>query len=841
MGLEEYRKKRSFSSTPEPEGKKSPAGAGYSFVIQKHSASHLHYDFRLELDGVLKSWAVPKGPSVDPAEKRLAMETEDHPVAYGSFEGIIPQGQYGGGTVLLWDRGTWTPLEDPRAGYRAGKLKFQLHGEKLEGGWSLVRLRGGKGRSRGKEDGRSWLLIKEKDDAARPSSRFDVIAERPESVVSGRDLAEIASKPEGIWDSRTGFWKPHSRVREAGTPRFVPPQLATLAAEPPLGDGWLHEIKLDGYRILASLGGGKARLFTRNGKDWTDRLEPIGAAVEGLSAREVLLDGEVVVLSPDGRTSFNGLQNIQSRKNRNDLVYFVFDLLHLDGRDLTKRPLEERKRLLRDLLGKVKKSAVRYSDHVNGEGLAVFQEACNLRLEGIVSKRRDAPYKGGRTKTWLKVKCHHEQEFVIVGFTEPEASRVGIGALLLGVHDGGELRYVGNVGTGFTHGLARTLRARLEGLETKTAGASGAPRSMGARWVKPELVAEVAFAEWTPDGKLRHPTFSGLREDKPAVEVVREEPGMPKPVVSVSAASRSEIAGVTLTHPDRVLYPEEGLTKRDVALYYERVAPWILPHLAGRPTTLVRCPEGIAKGIGRRCFYQKHVGTGLPATVTRVKIKEKSKVGEYVVVDSLPSLIVLVQLGFLELHTSNARADRLEQPDRLVFDLDPDPSLPWDRVVAAALAMRKRLSALGLASFVKTTGGKGLHVVTPIVRGPDWETCLTVSRRVVQLMEADEPHAYITTMSKEKRTGRVFLDYLRNARGATSVAAYSTRARAGAPVSVPISWDEVPGADPRRGSWTVQNLRERLTEASRDPWEGYASTRQRLTASLLRTVAARKA
>jgi bifunctional non-homologous end joining protein LigD len=370
--------------------------------------------------------------------------------------------------------------------------------------------------------------------------------------------------------------------------------------------------------------------------------------------------------------------------------------------------------------------------------------------------------------------------------------------------------------------------------------APGDPRLKGTRWVNPELVVQVAFTEWTAEGRLRHPTFVGLREDKPAAEVVREEPRMPKSVAIVSAASRNEIAGVTLTHPDRVLYPEEGLTKRDVALYYERVAPWILPHLAGRPTTLVRCPEGIGTRNRKACFYQKHVSAGLPTTVTRVKVNEKTKVGEYVVVDSLPSLIALVQLGFLELHTSNARADHLEKPDRLVFDLDPDPSLPWERVVAAALTLRKRLAALGLASFVKTTGGKGLHVVTPIVRGPDWETCVAVSRRIVQLMEAEEPESYVTTMSKKERVGRIFLDYLRNARGATSVAAYSTRASAGAPVSVPISWDEVQDADPRHGSWTVRSLQERLTQARPDPWEAYASVRQRLTASLLKALLARR-
>jgi len=863
VGLHEYHRKRNFALTPEPAGRKTPSRKGSSFVIQKHAASHLHYDFRLELDGVLLSWAVPKGPSLDPADKRLAMQTEDHPIEYGDFEGIIPKGQYGGGTVLLWDRGTWRPKEDPRAGYRKGKLSFELDGEKLQGGFKLVRTAPRGGDTSGRS---SWLLFKERDEVARPKG--DITARRPESVKSGRTMEQIAAAPEGIWDSKKGLRlvkaAPPKRLkplpRGATRPDFVLPQLATLVEKPPAGDEWLHEVKLDGYRIVAVIDRGRARLVSRNGKDWTERFKTIASRLESAGIADAVLDGEVAVLRPDGTTSFQDLQNALGSGGGANLVYFVFDLLNNGGRDLRKQPLLERKRQLAELIGPAAGGALRYSDHLEGQGDAVFAEACKSRAEGIVSKRADAPYESGRTRSWVKVKCLKEQEFVVVGFTDPQGSRAGLGALFLAVHaasgdaaeiasaksrvvdaasgDAAEiasakspatrssarpadLTYVGKVGTGFSTAVARSLRKQLDALETDTCPCQKAPRMARAHWVKPSLVAQVAFTEWTSDGKLRHPTFHGLREDKAAGAVVREEPKAVEQVENV-------FAGVTLTNPDRVLYPGEGVTKRAVASYYTTVGELVLPHLADRPTTLVRCPEG----IGKACFYQKHVGFGVPKTVRVIRIQEKTKVGEYIVVDDLKMLISLVQLGVLEVHTWNARADRLEQPDRLIFDLDPDPAVGWEGVVEAARNVRERLERLGLESFLKTTGGKGLHVVVPITRGPDWDDCVLFSRALAEAIEADEPDKYVTTMAKAKRKGKVFLDYLRNARGSTAVAAYSTRARPGAPVSVPIAWEELDEPSLRADAWTVATLGPRLASLKKDPWADYGRTRQRLTAGM---------
>jgi bifunctional non-homologous end joining protein LigD len=889
MGLREYHRKRDFAITPEPRGEEART-EGRSFCVQKHAATRLHYDFRLEMEGVLKSWAVPKGPSYDPADKRLAMHTEDHPLDYGDFEGIIPEGQYGGGTVLLWDRGTWTPLEDPHKGYRAGKLKFRLDGEKLKGGWTLVKIRGRDAR----DDEKSWLLIKETDETTRPAAKFSITEERPESVATGRDLETIAKDHDAVWESkvvespkRAGRWRPKlaatpkappagkqaAAVKSVATskavkaadvrgarkgplPRALRPQLATLVTEAPAGDGWLHELKFDGYRILARVQDGRARLISRNGNDWTGNFPSLTAALESLPVSQALIDGEVAVVLPDGTTSFQALQNALSQRDQGELVYFAFDLPHLDGYDLTRARLEDRKAALQPLLTGAG-SALRYSAHVVGSGQEFFDNACRLSLEGIVSKRRDAPYEAGRGGSWLKVKCLRRQEVVIGGFTEPSGSRTGLGALLVGVHEaGGGLRYVGKVGTGYTEKVLRDLRRRLEALEEAKSPFSPPPKGVGAaHWVKPELVAEVAFTEWTGDGKMRHPSFQGLRTDKPAREVVREQATPTEEVVAPAEAPRprrsnepppnsttrssartpargkgkveaeATVAGVRLTHPDRVLYPAQGLTKRGLAAFYESIADWILPHVVGRPLTLVRCPEGLEKD----CFFMKHSGVWAPPALRRVKIREKTKVGEYLVVDDLAGIISLVQMGILEIHTWNSLADKVEEPNRIVFDLDPGPAVPFDRVMAGARLVREALRSVGLESFVKTTGGKGLHVVVPLAPGHGWDETFGFSQLVASQIVREDPRTYTDSMPKAGRKDKILVDVLRNNRGSTSVAAYSTRARPGAPVSVPLAWEELQrGLKPDQ--YTVENLPRRLSSLKADPWARYFKLRQKIAA-----------
>jgi bifunctional non-homologous end joining protein LigD len=836
MGLREYRRKRDFKKTPEPAGQVAaePRAQRRAFVVQKHAASRLHYDFRLELEGVLKSWAIPKGPSLDPADKRLAMHVEDHPLEYGDFEGIIPKGQYGGGTVLLWDRGTWEPVGDPHKSYRAGSLKFRLHGEKLRGGFALVKI-GGRRQSR--DEGRSWLLIKERDAEAESSRSTPIVEGQPTSVASGRSIEQIAAAEDRVWNSnRDGHdaTAPPIEVpgaRRAALPKFVQPELATLVERPPEGDRWLHELKHDGYRMLARLEQRRAQLLSRNARDWTQSFPDVAAAVARLPAEQAILDGEVTVLLPDGTSSFQALQNFMSGTAGGRLAYMIFDLLYLDGRDLTGARLEDRKAALARLLASAndKAAVLRYSDHVVGSGAEFLAQACRLGLEGIVSKRRDAPYRGTRGTDWLKIKCLGQQEIVIGGYTEPEGSRVGIGALLGGVYEDGRLVYIGKIGTGFDTRTLRDLKARLTRLEQKTNPfAARPPGSARAHWVKPELVAQVKFSEWTSDGKLRQPTFQGLRSDKPATAVVRERPSKaendPKrPAPPPAAPGEPTVAGVRLTHADRVLYPRLGTTKLDLARFYESIAEWILPHLEGRPTTLVRCPEGVDKA----CFYQKHTGYWAPESLRRVKIQEKRKVGEYLIVDSLASLIGLVQIGILEIHTWNSVVDRLEQPDRVVFDLDPGPGVKWAEVIECARLIRDGLEALRLASFVKTTGGKGLHVVAPIAPGPSWDETAKFSRVVAESTARAHPRRYVARMAKSERRGKIFIDYLRNVRGATSVAAYSTRAKPEATVSVPLAWDEL---SPRITSdhFTIANLRNRLDGLKADPWAAYWKTRQKL-------------
>jgi bifunctional non-homologous end joining protein LigD len=634
--------------------------------------------------------------------------------------------------------------------------------------------------------------------------------------------------------AKKGPPSPLERRRKSQLPGFVAPQLATLVDRVPQGDDWLHEIKFDGYRILCRISNGEICLITRNRQDWTERLSFLAQAAMELPVHDALLDGEVVALNENGTTNFQLLQNSLSTHASDNLAYYVFDLLHLDGNDLRQLPLLRRKEALAEILkAKSSTSPIRYSEHWLGQGDRLYDEACRSGLEGVISKRADQPYRSGRGRDWVKTKCVQNQEFVIGGFTDPAGSRAGLGALLVGVHDErGRLVYAGKVGTGFSRQSLTELRTRLDPLVSKASPFVNPPKgaeAKGVHWVKPELIGAVSFAEWTGDNMLRHPSFQGLREDKPPVAITRERVSGTNNSTASKRNETVEVAGVKLTHADRVLYPEQGITKRELALYFEHIADWILPHVAGRPLTLVRCPEGHNK----QCFYQRHVTDSAREWIRPVPISEKGKLVNYVAVDNLQGLIALVQMGVLELHTWGSTTDRIDRPDRLIFDLDPDPEISWEPLKQAAESLRAYLSDLGLSSFVKTTGGKGLHVVVPLVPKIDWDTAKEFSRQVAQQMVRRAPDRYTATMSKAKRRGKIYIDYLRNAKTATAVAAYSTRARAGAPVSVPLRWEEL-GADSRGNHFNVRNTPERLSQVGKDPWHDYETARRAITAALIK-------
>lgn len=845
MGLQTYRQKRNFRATPEPRGKVARANKALSFVVQKHAARRLHYDFRLEIGGVLASWAIPKGPSLDPKERRLAVHVEDHPLEYGNFRGTIPKGHYGAGSVEIWDRGTWVPDGNPHTGLRQGKLKFHLNGEKLSGGWNLVRM----GRRNAEPSKDNWLLIKERDEAAANndrSSEYKTKATKKKAVRSGRveNFSSVSTKSAGRGRRRVVRVEPDlAQVEKADLPTFVRPQLATLVDAVPRGKEWLHEIKFDGYRVLCRIENRQATFLTREGNDWTDRFGSLVDAVTALPVHEALFDGEIVALREDGTSDFQLLQNSLRGDRRATIVYFVFDLLYFDGYDLRKTPLLARKEALAKIFktetAPDQESLVHYSEHWF-DGGQLFEEACRRSLEGIISKRSDQPYRSGRSRDWLKVKCLMSQEFVICAYTDPAGSRKGLGALLLAVYDDdGKLHYSGRVGTGFTSQTLKELKARLSKLASTEPALNepltGASRK-GVHWVKPQLVAEVAFTGWTTDGLLRHPSFQGLREDKPAKQIRRESAlpttkvayaGTANPAAANSAENNSQPTEVTLSHPDRVLYPEQGITKQELAEYYEKVADWILPHVSGRPLTLLRCPEGHRK----QCFYQRHVEKNVPGEIRRLRLRENGSMKQWLVIDSLPGLIALVQMGVLEIHTWGSREGSIERPDRLIFDLDPDPSLPWKTLWDAAVDLRDRLSPLGLGAFVKTTGGKGLHVVVPIEPKQNWNQVKAFAKAFAESAAHDSPDLYVATMSKSRRAGKIFIDYLRNARTATAVCAYSTRARDGAPVSVPIGWDEL-RVDPRLDHFNVRNVPQRLVRLREDPWSDYKAARRPLTKAM---------
>jgi DNA ligase D len=815
--LERYHARRDLAVSPEPAG---GAGEGFAFVVQKHAARRLHYDLRLQFGDVLKSWAVPEGPSLDPKVKRLAVHTEDHPLDYLRFEGVIPGGQYGAGTMIVWDLGSWVPMEDPEAGYQKGSLKFRLLGEKLRGGWALVRL---KGRRAADERGDNWLLIKERDLEADPGR--DLVAERPESVLSGQTNNELeATPPARKRRLRPATLPGAAKATLGGVPR---PQLASPAARPPEAESWLHEIKLDGYRTLARIEGDEVRLFTRSGHDWTDRYQALVPAFEALDCRAALLDGEVVVQDEDGRSSFQALQDALSEGQGHRLTYYAFDLLHLDGYDLAEVPLLERKRMLETLVGAGQgpASPLQLSEHVVGQGPAVFEQAGRLGLEGVVSKRVDAPYRPGRTRSWLKAKCIHTDEFVIVGFTTSAAAG-GLAALLVADATEEGLRYAGRVGTGFTAAEAERLRARLEPLRRKTPPVRLPPedRRADVTFVRPAVVAEVAYLSRTGDGLLRQAVYKGLRPDKPQREN-EPSPTAPRPRL----ISDADLATIWVTNPDRRMFTGDGPTKLALALYYARVGDWLLPEILDRPLSLVRCPSGRLED----CFFQRHAMAGMPEAIRTIALAEKAgRRADYLYLADPKGFLALPQFGAVELHVWGCRVDQLEKPDRLVFDLDPDESLPWRAVVEAAIDVREALEAPGLVPFVKTTGGKGLHVVVPLARKQGWEVIERFAGAFAANLARRAPRRFTATMAKRERRGRIYLDWLRNTRGATAVAAYSLRARPGVPVATPLAWDDLSRIDDP-ADLDYRSVPERLEGGQPDPWAGIDRAARSLSSGVL--------
>lgn len=824
MPLETYRAKRDFTATAEPAGT-DRRGQGDAFVVQKHAATRLHYDFRLEIGGVLASWAVTRGPSLVPGDKRLAVHVEDHPLDYADFEGTIPKGQYGAGEVIVWDRGRWEPEGDPAQGLKKGRLDFTLEGAKLKGRWHLVRMASRRGEKR-----ENWLLIKADDDGARGRDDPDILTEAPRSILSDRTIEDIAggqpakSAPRARPPkARAGAKAVADKPKADPFPGFIPPALATLQPKAPEGAGWVHEIKFDGYRLQAQIRGGKAKLLTRSGQDWSGRFgEAIPAALAALPCRTAILDGELVVETAAGVSDFSALQADLSAERVDRFRFYLFDALYLDGADLRGLPLTDRKARLQALLDGADER-LRFSEHFLEDGEMMLHHACRLSLEGLVSKKAGDPYPTGRSRSWVKSKCSNRQEFVVAGYVPSTVSDDLVGSLALGYHQGGALVYAGRVGTGFSHDVARDLATRLAPLRRKGAPFRqklDATARRGVLWVKPELVAEVEFRAWTADGILRHAAFRGLREDKPAREIVREAPSdtadAPAP-----KKPRAPRPAVRLTHPDRVYWPDTGLTKEGLADYYAQVYPRMAPTLVRRPVALLRCPGG-TEG---QCFFQKHAWKGLSREILTFTDPEDDAGEEpLVAVDGLPGLIGLVQGGALEIHTWQATLDDLEHPDQIVMDLDPGEGVPWPAVIEAAREIRRRFEDAGLAAFIKTSGGKGLHVVAPLAPSPDagWDRVKGFARDMAEAMADEAPDRYVAVVTKAKRTGRILVDYLRNGRNNTAVVAYGTRARPNAPVSMPLDWDDL-GPDIGPAHFTVANAPEHVANTP-DPWDGFRAS-----------------
>jgi bifunctional non-homologous end joining protein LigD len=846
--LAAYQAKRDFSKTAEPSGRHAvPNAPRLRFVVQKHAASHLHYDFRLELDGVFKSWAVAKGPSVDAAVRRLAAEVEDHPLDYGDFEGTIPKGQYGGGTVMLWDRGYWDPEGDPRAMYAKGDLKFRLDGEKLQGGWVLVRMK----KDKYKRKLPNWLLIKHHDAYEKPGDA-DALLGEDRSVASGRSMEEIAAgkgkKPKPFMNktafTRDAVWNSHraggiapvgrkavlKRTPAKGKavrtmPSFVEPMLCKLTDRPPIGSDWVHEVKFDGYRMQARVENGKVRLRTRKGLDWTDRFASIARRAAKLP--DCIVDGEIVALDADGAPDFAGLQAALSDGRDERLIFFAFDLLFEGKEDLRDLPLSERKSRLKTLLaGESDNGQIRYVEHLAAGGDAVLQSACRMALEGIVSKKISAPYRSERNSAWTKAKCRAGHEVVIGGWTDTGGR---FRSLLVGVYRDDKLIYVGRVGTGYGRDVVAQLMPRLKAQASNHNPFEGvnAPRAeKNVHWLKPVLVAEIEFAGWTGDGMVRQAAFKGLRDDKPAGEVEAETPARPsktrlakpKPATARAAAADNTVMGVAISHPDKPLWPDAGdgepVSKLELARYLETVGEWIMPHIKGRPCSIIRAPDG----IGGEHFFQRHAMRGTSSLLTLATVSGDRK--PYLQIDRIEGLAAMAQVAAVELHPWNCQPGRPAEPGRFVFDLDPAPELPFDRVVEAALELKQRLEAIGLVPFCKTTGGKGLHVVT---------SAKSVAREICDRMAADSPQKYLVHMAKKDRTGRIFLDYLRNDRMATAVAPLSPRARDGATVSMPLTWPQVKkGLDPK--CFTIRTAPSLIARSL--AWKDYCESERPLIAAM---------
>ena len=845
--LSAYWNKRNFGATPEPKGKRADAGKARLFVVQKHAARRLHYDFRLELDGTLKSWAIPKGPSLDPSVKRMAVHVEDHPLDYANFEGVIPPKQYGAGTVIVWDRGTWIPGGDPREGYRAGKLKFELRGEKLRGRWTLVRMR-----RRDDERQESWLLIKERDAEARPASAYDITEALPDSVLPkarARKSALRAARPKKVASRKSPkAARLPAKAQPAKLPLMLSPQLATLVKAPPQGPGWIYEVKFDGYRILARIDGADVKLFTRNGNDWTARIRALADEVRRLGLTSAWLDGEIVVLEDESIPDFQALQRAFDASTTAHIVYFVFDLPYFGGYDLRRVPLIERRQFLETLFAERPSSErLRFSTHFEGNAQQLLAGACDKGLEGLIGKRADAAYVSARSTTWIKLKCTQREEFVIGGYTDPKGGRMGFGALLLGYYDRqGQLRYAGSVGTGFDEKLLATLRAKLAALATDKTPFSALPRDVKGHWVKPKLVAEVAFSEWTDEGRIRHPVFHGLRTDKDSRAVTLEK-ALPSPAsapkappqptsratrkrgaASESAGEAPVVGGVKVTHAERVIDAASGATKLDLVRYYDRIAERMLPHLALRPVALVRGPAG----VGGELFFQKHADTIRVAGIEELDVK-LSHGHPALLIATREALIGAAQMNVIEFHTWNSTTKAIDMPDRIIFDLDPGAGVGWSQVLEAAALMKQLLDLLGLRSFLKTSGGKGLHVVVPITPKWDYDAVKDFSRSAVLHLAKTLPQLFVAKSGASNRVGRIFVDYLRNGRGATTAAAFSARARPGLGVSVPLAWPELKSLQ-SASAWNILNLFERLAKQRVDPWKDYTKTKQSLSQALKR-------
>ena len=871
--LDDYNRMRDFSATSEPAAKRSgktkAKDHALQFCIQKHDASRLHYDFRLELDGALKSWAVPKGPSLDPKVKRLAVHVEDHPIDYATFEGSIPEGHYGAGDVIVWDRGVWIPQEDPAQAYAKGKLKFELQGEKLSGLWNLVRTH-----MPGKQE--QWFLIKHQDSAAKPESDYDVVVAAPDSVLSDRTIlpkkAKTAAKPKPVK-------KPASKVAPEGQsakltgahkaklPELIKPELATLVEKAPDGE-WSYEIKFDGYRIMARIDHGQVKLFTRNGHDWTHKLPAQAKALTDLDLESAWLDGEMVVANEQGVPDFQALQNAFEEGSSGNILYYLFDMPYLNGVDLREVPVEERRVALATVLRTHEDPLLRFSDSFGEAPDALLTSACQMQMEGLIGKRLGSPYVSRRSGDWIKLKCKHRQEFVVVGYTDPKGSRSAFGALLLGLHDrdSGKLGYAGKVGTGFNETTLKSIYAQLLPLKAKKASVANPPSGFdakGVHWLKPVLLAEIAFAEMTKDGSVRHAVFHGLRDDKPAKDITEERPAVvKKSAASAPAAEKSATrkpsakkpagkkaaaeqaspapsqaglaAGkVRITHPDRVIDASSGTTKMQLAEYYARVAEFILPELKGRPVALVRAPDGIAGEL----FFQKNAERlAIPGITTL----DKDITGQPVMmINNAEALIGAVQMSTVELHTWNATSDKLDKPDRFILDLDPDPALPWKSMVEATQLTLSVLDELGLKAFLKTSGGKGIHVVVPLTRKLGWDEVKEFSHAIVSHMAKLLPERFSAVSGPKNRVGRIFIDYLRNGLGATTICSYAVRTREGLPVSVPIFREEV--EELKGGNqWNVHNVHERLAEVGHEPWADLKKTRQTITADMRRRVGMKK-